>query len=282
MTRRGGGMQDRILVFIPMYNCARQIGRVLAQLQNAAVAAHLDGVIGVDNGSTDETLAVARQALGAVPVRHRALLRNNDNYGLGGSHKVAIGYALEHGYSHLIVLHGDDQGSIADLLPYLESGAYREVDCLLGARFMPGSRLEGYSRLRTWANVVFNNIFSAVAGQRLYDLGSGLNLYRTAIFRNGFHLKFADNLTFNYYLILGTCLSNLSHRFFPLSWREDDQVSNAKLFRQGRQMLRLLAHRIVDADGFLNGEHRTIARSSYPSTIVSLWEGTGHVERPAD
>ena len=46
--------------------------------------------------------------------------RQDQNYGLGGSHKVAFGYAAAHGYEHLVVLHGDDQGAIVDLLPILD------------------------------------------------------------------------------------------------------------------------------------------------------------------
>mgnify|MGYP001809739809 CR=1 FL=1 len=264
-------MSDKILVFIPMYNCMAQIPRVLAQLHDPAVAQWVHGVICVDNQSKDETLAVAGAAMESVPLPFRAVLRNDDNYGLGGSHKVAIAYALAHGYSHLVVLHGDDQGSITDLIPHLAAGRHCDLDCLLGARFMKGSRLQGYSLLRTAANIVFNWIFSVVSGQSLYDLGSGLNLYRTAIFADRFHHRFADDLTFNYYLILGSCQKRFRQQFFPLTWREDDQVSNARLFRQGRKMLRLLAHRILFPMDFLNAEHRTTARESYPSTVVQSW-----------
>lgn len=264
-------MADKILIFIPMYNCASQIPRVLAQLQAPGIAELFHGVICVDNQSKDDTLQAATAAMEAVPLPFRAVLRNDDNYGLGGSHKVAINYALTHGYTHLVVLHGDDQGSIADLVPHIAEGRHRDLDCLLGARFMPGSQLQGYSLLRTAANVVFNWIFSAVSGQALYDLGSGLNLYRVAVFADRFHHRFSDDLTFNYYLILGSCQRGLRQRFFPLTWREDDQVSNARLFRQGRKMLRLLAHRIFRPRHFLEAEHRTTVRDAYPSTVVRQW-----------
>ncbi|MEE3624776.1 glycosyltransferase family 2 protein [Nitrospirillum sp. BR 11752] len=271
-------MSDKILLFIPMYNCAPQIPRVLNQLRDPEVARHFSGVICVDNQSTDDTLAQARAALAMVPVAHRILLRNDGNYGLGGSHKVAIQYALTHGYSHLVVLHGDDQGHVGDLVPHLRDGSYRTVDCLLGARFMKGARLQGYSPLRTVANIVFNGLFSLVTGNRLYDLGSGLNLYKVSIFKDGFHLKYADDLTFNYYLLIGSCQLGVSLRFFPLAWREDDQISNAKLFRQGRRMLLMLYHRLTSPQAFLAGEHRAVARDGYPSTIVDRWNDAARYE----
>lgn len=260
---------DRILVFIPMYNCAPQIPRVIAQFARPDVAKLIAGIVCVDNRSTDKTVESATFALEKVQVPSRCVLRNDDNYGLGGSHKVAIQYAHDHGFNHIVVLHGDDQGSIGDLVPLILSGRHRQADCLLGARFMRGSRLVGYSWLRTSANHVFNILFSAVAGRRLLDLGSGLNHFRTSMFDSGFHVKFADDLTFNYYLILAIAHYEFRSEFFPLTWREDDQISNAKLWRHGVQMLSLLARRLKDGKRFFAAEHRPVPRAAYPSTKVA-------------
>ena len=261
----------RILVFIPMYNCAPQIDRVLQQLQAPEVVDKVAGVVCVDNRSNDRTADVARKALEALNLPVRILLRNDDNYGLGGSHKVAIDLARREGFSHLIVLHGDDQGSISDIIPALQDEYYDDSDFLMGARFMRGSKLDGYAKIRTWANHAFNLIFSAVSGKRLYDLGSGLNMFRVSAFDNGFHLKFADNLTFNYYLILAVAAGEYKLRFFPLSWREDDQTSNAKLSQMGVQILNLLRKRIAHKDKFFAAEHRDVARDTYPSTELARW-----------
>lgn len=262
----------RLLVFIPMYNCAPQIARVLAQLQDPRVQNLISGVVCVDNRSTDDTAAAAAKALAELPLPSRVLLRNDENYGLGGSHKVAIDFGRAEGYSHLIVLHGDDQGSIADLLPHLEAGAHQRTDFLMGARFMKGSRLVGYSALRTAANRAFNLIFSAISGRRLYDLGSGLNLFRLSRFEDGFERGFADDLTFNYYLILAVAWRQERLAFFPLTWREDDQISNAKLSRMGWQMLGLLWRRITGARRFFAQDHRAKPRTAYPSTVVHRWD----------
>ncbi len=251
-----------------MYNCARQIGRVVSQCEKACAAGVDLAVLLIDNRSRDDTLVAARTALATAALPEAWLLQNNDNYGLGGSHKVAFGFARDHGFDHVIVLHGDDQGSLADIVPLLVAGEHVLVDALLGARFQPGARLQGYSLLRTVANRVFNLVFSAVAGRRLYDLGSGLNLFRTAIFDDDWHLRYADDLTFNYYLILGLVHHRRTLRFFPITWREDDQVSNAKLTSQGQRMLRLLAGRVGSPRAFFAGEHRSVVRDAYPATLV--------------
>ena len=68
----------------------------------------------VNNRSADGTEAAVQDLDGPpTPTRRSACLRNDQNYGLGGSHKVAFGVRGGPRYEHLAVLHGDDQGAIA-------------------------------------------------------------------------------------------------------------------------------------------------------------------------
>lgn len=259
---------SRILVFIPAYRCAKQIVRVLDQFDNK-VQTWVDTVVVVDNRSPDDTLERAIDR-GAERLRNCRFIawRNQDNYGLGGSHKAALCYAIAHGYDHVVVLHGDDQADIRDLLPVLEKGAHLTHDCLLGARFMPGSRLQGYSWFRTLGNRVYNLLFGLVAGRAVYDLGSGLNVYRLDALKNFYYKQFPDDLTFNYVMLLASFHRRQAVRFFPISWREEDQVSNVRLFRQAFKVLRLLAGYAFQRGAFLRQELRTRSIDSYQGDIV--------------
>jgi glycosyltransferase involved in cell wall biosynthesis len=250
-----------------MYNCAPQIPRVIAQL-NPEIRALISEVILVNNRSTDDTEAAAIAALSAAPSLRAKVLRNDGNYGLGGSHKVAFNYAIDNGFDHCIVLHGDDQGSISDLAPLLRAGAHESLDCLLGARFMPGSRLTGYSAFRTFGNHVFNLIYSLAAGARIFDLGAGLNLYRVASLRDRAYLACADDLTFNYHMILRSIAARHRIRFFPLEWREDDQVSNVKLVRQTLRVAGIVWAYFSARQRYLARSYATRAPDAYTSTIV--------------
>src|SRR5204863_8308375 len=58
-------MTDRILVFIPCYNCERQIGRVLRQFR-AIPAGTFAEILVVDNRSRDRTASVATQGLSSA------------------------------------------------------------------------------------------------------------------------------------------------------------------------------------------------------------------------
>ncbi len=230
---------DKILLFIPAYNCEDQIIRVLGQLDDE-VMRYITEVIVVNNRSTDDTEGVVKRFMERQKDFPLTLLRNHENYGLGGSHKVAFSYALAHDFDYVIVLHGDDQGSIEDFLPVLKNRYYRKHGCILGARFMIGSRLTGYSLFRTVGNIVYDFLFAAVLKRRVYDLGSGLNMYRVADLASRYYEKFPDNLMFNYCMVLALDYYDLDAKFYPVSWREDDQVSNVKMASQAVTVLKML------------------------------------------
>lgn len=260
-------MKPKFLVFIPAYRCESQICRVIDQFDER-VQEWVDTVMVVDNQSPDRTMEVAIER-GKSVLSHCNFIawRNDDNYGLGGSHKAAFRYAIEQGFDYLVVLHGDDQADIRDLIPRLEVGAHLEVDCLLGARFMRGSQLKGYSWFRTFGNRVYNALFSLMEQRAIHDLGSGLNLYRLAAYRDFYYKSFPDDLTFNYVMLLASYHRKQVVRFFPITWREEDQTSNVKLFRQAFKVLGLLAGYGLQRGGFLVSELRSGAFESYSGQI---------------
>jgi glycosyltransferase involved in cell wall biosynthesis len=259
--------KPRILVFIPAYRCETQITRVIDQF-DTRVQAWVDTVVVMDNRSPDHTLeaAIARGKEKLTGCRFIAW-RNDDNYGLGGSHKAAFRYAVAQGFDYLVVLHGDDQADIRDLIPQLEAGAHTQGDCLLGARFMRDSQLKGYSWFRTFGNHVYNTLFSLAALRNIQDLGSGLNLYRLAAFRDFYYKPFPDDLTFNYVMLLASYHRGQAVRFFPISWREEDQISNVKLVHQAFKVLSLLAGYFFKRGCFLTSEMRSKPFDSYSGQI---------------
>jgi dolichol-phosphate mannosyltransferase len=262
-----GEKKARILVAIPMYNCGAQIARVIAQFDVAAQPM-FDELVVIDNRSRDDSVARASVALESIAGLRTRLVQNRENYGLGGSHKVAFAMALEGGYDHVVILHGDDQGSIRDLVPLLREGAHFNHDCLLGARFMRGSRLDGYSWVRIVGNRVFNAIYSLVSGRRLYDLGSGLNLYATCRLAGREWLRFRDDLTFNYFLTLSMAVGGWRMRYFPISWREDDQVSNVRMFSQAMRVLRIVVEFALRRARFLRRDHSGRPGRDYRADVL--------------
>lgn len=264
---------EKILIFIPMYNCEKQIPRVLGRIADLGKDQALFAeVLVVDNRSKDNSLKAAQGAMEklSLPV---TLSRNRENYSLGGSHKVAFRYALDKGFDYVVVLHGDDQGDISDLVPLLKAGEHRKVDSLLGSRFSKGSKLVNYSSFRIFGNHVFNLFASLCAGKRIYDLGSGLNLYKTTYLKDPFYMSFPNDLSFNVFLLLYGIYVKSVFRFFPLTWREEDQVSNARLWKQTRRMLKLLFTYVFRKKKVFSQRDNQYSRISYDFDIIARKEG---------
>lgn len=260
---------EKILVFIPCYNCAPQIPRVLAQFTQEYADLFAE-ILVIDNRSTDGTLEAAMAAAKNLPNYKVTVLQNDTNVNLGGSHKVTFDYAEKNGFDYAVILHGDDQGHIADLVPHLRAGAHRNVDFLLGARFLPASRTPGYSRLRVFGNLVFNALFSVISGKWIYDLGAGLNVFRLSALADKTYVRFPDRLTFNYYLLAWILLTQKTFAYFPLTWREEDQVSNARLLKLVEALVNVMAGYVFRGKKMLEKlpppEHAYTATVKYQNT----------------
>jgi glycosyltransferase involved in cell wall biosynthesis len=261
------GMSHKIVVFIPMYNCEKQIPRVLSQFTDD-ICEFVDTVLVVDNGSTDNSVEAAKDALEGLTSVNVELIQNQENVSLGGSHKVAFNYMLDNQFDYLVVLHGDDQGSIQDLLPHLKSKEYERYDTFLGARFLKGSSLVGYSSLRIFLNHCCNLACSLVSFKRVHDIGSGLNMYSRDFLSKRFYMDFPNNLNFNVYMMFYGFWVNAPYKYFNIVWREDDQVSNARLVKQGIEILKVLFRYLLVPKSLFVSKTKTWALKSYSYNVL--------------
>jgi len=255
-------LDKKILLFIPTYNCEKQIVRVMRQI-DYNVLKYVSEIIIVNNLSTDNTENIAVEYAKQYTDIPFTILKNESNYNLGGSHKVAFKYAIDNGFDYVIVLHGDDQANINDIMPLIVDKAYMNYDVCLGARFMKGSKLEGYSLLRTIGNYGFNTLYSIATGRIIYDLGSGINMFSISALKDRFYFKVSDGLGFNNCMLLIMCFKKFRIKFFPITWREKDQISNLKLWDFGLFNLNLLWKYFFDDKKFVNSEMRTIVHNEY-------------------
>ncbi len=94
--------------------------------------------------------------------------------------------------------------------------------------------------LRIFGNRVLNFACSLLTMKRIEDLGSGLNGFRVASLKPEFYQGFSNHFTFNMDLLLHLVERNARLCFVPITWREVDQISNARSFSVGWQALRSL------------------------------------------
>jgi len=163
----------RALVIVPAWNEERDLPAVLQELRRAAPDWD---VCVVDDGSSDRTAAVAREAGAKV-------LRLPMNLGIGGAVQTGYLWAREHGYEIAAQIDGDGQHDpqyLAAALPAIAAGT---ADLVIGSRYRgaagfrstalrrAGARyLSWFLRLRCGARVTDPTSGFRVAGPRAIEL----------------------------------------------------------------------------------------------------------------
>ena len=158
----------RHIAIVPAYNEAESISSTIADLRRHAP--EFD-VLVIDDGSTDETARVARQA-GATVIRHPF------NLGIGGAVQSGYVYALEHGYDRAIQFDGDGQHQAAEIPKLLaELDKRPEMNMIVGSRFLAAD-YDGYrsSASRRVGIRIFAWVLSRIVGAPVTDPTSGFRL----------------------------------------------------------------------------------------------------------
>lgn len=159
-------MPARTLAIIPAKDEQDALPSVLTSLH--ASAPDLDVVV-IDDGSTDDTAAVAR-AHGAT------VLRLPFNLGIGGALRTGFRFAVARGYDRAVQFDGDgqhDPTQIAALLAALDEGA----DMAIGNRFGGESHTYQLGRVRARAMGVLRFTVRQFSGQRFTDTSSGFRAF---------------------------------------------------------------------------------------------------------
>jgi dolichol-phosphate mannosyltransferase len=228
----------KVLVGIPVFNCELNIRDVLTDLEEHLNNLHVD-ILVVDNKSSDETFREAKKWASTHSTKIE-VQSNFENIGLGGSQTRIFWRAIHGDFDYVAIFHGDGQGIAIDLRTMIEmASAAPSVDAFLGSRFMPSSKLENYSYIRTLGNRVFNSLFSISLRAKVEDLGAGVNLYKVDSLKSLNPYSIPSNLSFNYGLLVQETILRQNLIFVPITWRDHGQISNVRLFSQTLQLLRI-------------------------------------------
>lgn len=157
----------RIVVVMPAYNAARTLRQTYQEIPHDIV----DDVILVDDASSDETVAVAKE-LGIRTFVHRR------NAGYGANQKTCYRRALELGADVVIMVHPDYQYTpklITAMAAMITSGVYHTV---LGSRVLGrGALAGGMPYYKYVANRVLTLIQNVCLGQKLTEYHSGYRAF---------------------------------------------------------------------------------------------------------
>jgi glycosyltransferase involved in cell wall biosynthesis len=158
-----GQVRGGILVVIPAYNEAENVGAVVSRVPDRVCGLHTV-VLVVDDGSSDGTVDAA-QAAGAHVARH---VQNR-----GGGAALRTGYALaeEAGASLVVTLDADGQHLPEEMTRLVRPIAAGRADAVNGSRTLGSADPNTFSRelgLR-----VFNRVLTTVTRTEITDCSSG-------------------------------------------------------------------------------------------------------------
>ncbi|MCL1922538.1 MAG: glycosyltransferase family 2 protein [Propionibacteriaceae bacterium] len=147
--------------------CAYNEGSVIRETLSEAVK-HFTYVVCVDDGSSDNTFAEAKEA-GAIVLRHSM------NLGQGATLQTGVEYALRLPVTYFVSFDADGQHRIEDVLAMRETILDKQVDVIFGSRFLGTSHtIPLPRRILLRCAVIFSNWTSGV---KLTDAHNGLRLF---------------------------------------------------------------------------------------------------------
>lgn len=156
-----------LAIIMPAFNEADNLRELLPRAP-ARVLGLSTRVFVVDDGSTDQTVAVAR-AQGAL------VLRNPVN--AGGGHALKVGFlaARRWGVRYVVTMDADGQHRFEDLATLMAPLVNNQADVVIGSRHLGES--VGHEAVRAIGLRIFNGVLSFLVGWKVTDCSSGYRAF---------------------------------------------------------------------------------------------------------
>jgi glycosyltransferase involved in cell wall biosynthesis len=231
----------KVAIVMPCFNTADTISRTVAAVRKSC---DLDVIIAVDDGSKDDSAAVARAA-GCRVVIHE------QNRGYGGAQKTGYRTAIAHGADVIVLVHGDNQYD-----PSLTGEFVRKVKSgypvVTGTRMVLGDALaSGMPWWKYIANRFLTGLENISFGTNLTDFHNGFRAYSTVFLQSVPFESFSEKFDFDTDIILHAALRKIPIAEIPHTTRyreENSQMSFWNGVKYGTRILgtvaRYHAHRL--------------------------------------
>lgn len=205
---------QKVIVIMPAYNAALTLQDTYHEVMEQEI---VDLVIIVDDGSQDETVAIAEKLPQTKVHRHA------ENRGYGANQKTCYRLALEADADIIIMVHPDYQYTpmlIPAMASLIGNGLYH---CVLGSRILGGYALKGGMPLWKYvANRILTLIENLLIGAKLSEYHTGYRAFSSELLRQLALDTNSDNFVFDNQMIaqiiwLGYTVAEVScpTKYFP-------------------------------------------------------------------
>ncbi|MFD7749258.1 polyprenol monophosphomannose synthase [Streptomyces sp. NPDC059694] len=170
--QRRFGPLGKVLVIIPTYNEAENIGPIVARVRTAVPDAD---ILVADDNSPDGTGKAADELAAADDQVH--VLHRKGKEGLGAAYLAGFAWGRENGYGVLVEMDADGSHQPEELPRLLT--ALKGADLVLGSRWVPGGRVVNWPKSR---EVISRggSLYSRLAlGLSVRDVTGGYRAFRT-------------------------------------------------------------------------------------------------------
>jgi glycosyltransferase involved in cell wall biosynthesis len=225
--------RPRVVVVMPAYNAARTLAACVADVPRALV----DEIILVDDGSKDETVAIAR-GLGLTVFVHP------ENRGYGANQKTCYREALARGADISVMVHPDHQYDPQVIPHLLEPLVEGRADAVFGSRMLGGGvRKGGMPWWKVVGNVALTKLENAVFGLHLTEYHSGFRAYSRVYLESVNLSANSDDFVFDSEIIAQGVVAGMRIAEIPIATRyfpEASQIGFKRSVVYGLSILRLL------------------------------------------
>ncbi len=232
-----------LLIYMPALNEEASIARVIASLPTSLPGFSTVEVLVVDDGSTDATARLAREA-GAFVVSHR------ENKGVGGAFQTAAKEALRMKAAVLVSIDADGQFDPAQIPSLVAPIVAGKSDFAIGNRFETTEKPDNMPFIKFAGNHAVNSIVSKVANTPISDASCGFRAYsREALF----NLNLMGHFTYTHETIIDLAQKGFNPAQVPVAVRYfDGRVSRVahNLSRYAFQSLKIIIRSLRDHKPF--------------------------------
>lgn len=213
----------KLIIQIPCLNEQEQLPRIIEDIRSHVLDFDYD-ILVIDDGSTDNTVAVAKQ----LGVTHVVSCKRN--MGLGFAFQKGLDFAKENGYDFLVNTDADNQYQSKYINSLYQAIKDTKSDIVIGAR--NHDKIKHFSFLKKLFQKLGSLVVRTISGVQLSDTVSGFRIYSKEAIHN---LYITSQFSYTLDSILQAQDKNLQIKEIPIEINPPTRKS--RLFKGSLQFI---------------------------------------------